>query len=489
MTAKRFGIVLIVLMACCVTAGASETTKPAEARCLLRISSDSTGISTNTAAIKSLVWSSGVVGKAAKEVLPSDSPYTFSNTSVGIITTSNRPPVSYSLIELSVKLEGRDTQTAERYLNAVIKNLTTELDKTYRAQLEHLNLQLEQARGQRERIIEAIDKASGRTAEDKAIEKQLETRVDLSKLNSDTNLEDALEMLRKSVDPPLKLMVLWNDLLNNAFIVKDTNVGCSGKDLHDVPLRAGIDIVLASASGGFAELSYCVKDGIVTIATKDGLIASGFGIFLQDGMPRHTKFPVELIINQRQSLLKEKYAKQIELSRINARWRAIEEQLPKLKVNVRLQINDDPVSKNIESIISGLQERLTGMKTSADAGMTNLGTTIEMQEKISRARMEQAKRREELGELGDNGMINEFTRELIELAIKYEESQAMFSAIDEQLRQLNNQVAQAEAINIKVAQNHQKMYGLEHIENRIRQLEQEISLLTQPNITVIGGVN
>ncbi len=104
---------------------------------------------------------------------------------------------------------------------------------------------------------------------DAAVYKQLETLVDLSALTPDTPLEEAIEIIRSSVAPPLKIVVRWRDLEENAYIERDTVIGMQG--LSGIVLRKGLEELLDSVSGGVTKISFVVKDGVITIATTGSL--------------------------------------------------------------------------------------------------------------------------------------------------------------------------------------------------------------------------
>ncbi|MBN2513697.1 MAG: hypothetical protein JXB18_12230 [Sedimentisphaerales bacterium] len=107
---------------------------------------------------------------------------------------------------------------------------------------------------------------------DAAANKLLDQTVNLSALTPETTFEEAINILRDSVEPQLSIAVMWKDLTENAFIDRDTPITLSGEGLVAVPLRVGLERVLQAVSaGGMAELGYVVQYGIVTIATVDYL--------------------------------------------------------------------------------------------------------------------------------------------------------------------------------------------------------------------------
>lgn len=103
----------------------------------------------------------------------------------------------------------------------------------------------------------------------KAAYKQLQQTVDLSALTLHTTFEEALDVLRNSTEPQLKVVVMWRDLSDNANIEPDTTILIDG--VSGIKLRAGLDILLRAVSNTFAKLGYIVKDGIIIITSKDSL--------------------------------------------------------------------------------------------------------------------------------------------------------------------------------------------------------------------------
>lgn len=107
---------------------------------------------------------------------------------------------------------------------------------------------------------------------DAAVEQQLSEVVDLSVLSEEMTFQEALELLRTAVDPPLKIVVLWPDLNENAFIQRETPINISGQGLAGVPLRTALErLLLAVSSSGISELGYVIENGVITIATEESL--------------------------------------------------------------------------------------------------------------------------------------------------------------------------------------------------------------------------
>jgi len=122
------------------------------------------------------------------------------------------------------------------------------------------------------REIVAIRKpkeAIGGDPANEAVYKSMEEVVDLSDFTSTMPFSQAIELLKNSVEPPLKVWVLWGDLYDNADIDQNTEINMD--PISAVPLGTALGHLLKSVSGGLAELDYAVKDGVITIATAESL--------------------------------------------------------------------------------------------------------------------------------------------------------------------------------------------------------------------------
>lgn len=103
-----------------------------------------------------------------------------------------------------------------------------------------------------------------------AVYKQLDEIVDLTELTPEMPFSDAIEELKNSVEPPLKISPVWGDLRDNADIDQTTPINMDA--ISAIPLGTGLELLLERVSGGFVELGYVVeKGGVITIATVESL--------------------------------------------------------------------------------------------------------------------------------------------------------------------------------------------------------------------------
>jgi bla regulator protein BlaR1 len=103
-----------------------------------------------------------------------------------------------------------------------------------------------------------------------AVYTQLDLNVDLSGLTPNMPFGEAIALLKNSVDPPLKIVVLWQALYDNADIDQSTPINIDA--IPSTRLGTALKLLLKSVSN-FAELDYAVEDGIIYIATIESLPA------------------------------------------------------------------------------------------------------------------------------------------------------------------------------------------------------------------------
>jgi Flp pilus assembly secretin CpaC/tetratricopeptide (TPR) repeat protein len=100
---------------------------------------------------------------------------------------------------------------------------------------------------------------------------QLERAVDLSSLTPETPLSEAIDTIKRSVEPPLNIVVLWRELLDNAQIDPTTPIRMDG--LSNVRLGTVLDNLVNALSNlelG-TQIGYVVDKGVITIGTQQSL--------------------------------------------------------------------------------------------------------------------------------------------------------------------------------------------------------------------------
>ena len=332
--------IVIVLSLVLLTAGAArsmeqarETSPTLKASCLIQVTSDPAIFPINYETIETLMYSSGVGGKAAREILqisPDDMSDIFiieilksgggkgttglaprSSTARGpnettaqyqgriraeaaararALTARRRMPQPAPassvdgqtyLFGLNVNLPDDVKPAAKEFMNAIVENLRRALFDAYDAYVEDLPGQLKYAERLRDiaqaQLAEATEQieaikvtpAIELNPMDVLVHELLEQIVDLSNLTQTMTFEDVLMEVKNAVDPPLQIQPNWRDLLDMAELEQTTP---SMMDpLTGIKLRKALEVLIAGVSSEFAEVGYVVDDGVIVIATEDML--------------------------------------------------------------------------------------------------------------------------------------------------------------------------------------------------------------------------
>jgi hypothetical protein len=182
-------------------------------------------------------------------------------------------------LRLAVELPEDVKAAAEEYMDALIDNLRQTLIMAYRDVGGKLTRQLADTENQRNNAQSQLSNIMEQTRAteppppikqdptDMAVYEQLDQIVDLSMLSPEMPFSEAIGILKNSVKPPLKIVMLWRDLCENAEIEPDTAINMDG--LSEVRLGTALELLLKSVEDGFTTLDYVILNGVITIATKD----------------------------------------------------------------------------------------------------------------------------------------------------------------------------------------------------------------------------
>ena len=113
------------------------------------------------------------------------------------------------------------------------------------------------------------DEPIGLDPADVAVYKQLDEIVNLTQLTPEMPFNEAIEILKNSSDPPLRIFVNWRDLYDNADIDQTTPINMD--PISAIPLRKALGLLLDAVSGGFVDINFIVEGGVITIATTASL--------------------------------------------------------------------------------------------------------------------------------------------------------------------------------------------------------------------------
>jgi len=399
--------------------------------------------------------------------------------------------------QLEVRLPDEVKPAAEEFMTALIVNLRETLVDAYNTYAGQLSESLAFAEDQRNRIEQTIAEMIPPIPADIALKneevrKQLDQIVDLSTLTPMMSFSEAIDVLENSVAPPLNIAVLWRDLDDNdgiADIEPTRPINMEG--IRSISLGTALNLLLKSVSGGsvdlaYADLAYDIEGGVITVATLETIE----NIHNCQQQPRRRTqpdiSPEELSANK-QSLLREKRRYEMELARLEARRPAIGEQIARIRHDAEKKVHDDPVIHELERLLQLQKQHLETTKILAADGRISHIDLGDAQEKIARANIELAQRREQVVKSAGGDQIAQFNDELTKLTIDLAEIRAVLSAVNSQLEQTERQLKAATAFDPQASELRFAYQALDAANHRVNELKTRLANLQAPTVTALGA--
>lgn len=381
-----------------------------------------------------------------------------------------------AMVELQISLPDKAPAGADELLQAVVKNLRDSLSRAHVAYQNDVETLLAMAKDQRRKTEEALDGAAEEASPaTMRIRKQLDTEVDLSVWTRQTEIATAVEILRKSVDPPLNIIVLWRDVESNLSVTPASPINIDGAPR--IRLGTALDLLVKGFYDASATAMWRIRDDTIVIGTRATLEPS-LGAM---GQPK-IETDVADLGGQRSDLTRKVQALELDLAGIDARRDAIVKQVVEIEKRVRAKRADDPVLQELEK----LTLLYTKPISTPDGRMVSPGSS-EGQENLVRARIQLANRREELSRQAGGGQLEDFNKELNRLVVDKAEKEAQLRIVREQLDEVQKQLTQALTSDPEAARLRLARESLDSAARRITELQTCLANLQPPMVTVIGA--
>ena len=197
--------------------------------------------------------------------------------------------------------------------------------------------------------------------------------------------------------------------------------------------------------------------------------------------------PVEMLLSQKNDLLREKQNLEMELARLQGRMPAIDEQIMRIKREIDQKIEDDQVSGELRKILALQVKYLEEIKKLTDVGRASNNEVADAEEKLARARIELARRREQIGVSAGTDQLAKFSNELAMQAIDMAEKKAMLEIVSNQLNRTEQQLTAVDISDPQISRIRMATQALDIAERRINVLNARLVNLQIPTVSVLGG--
>ena len=197
--------------------------------------------------------------------------------------------------------------------------------------------------------------------------------------------------------------------------------------------------------------------------------------------------PVEMLLSEKSNLLREKQNLEMEIARLQGRGPAIDEQIMRIKKEIDQKIQDDQVSEELRKILDLQVQYLEEIKKLTDVGRASNNEVADAEEKLARARIELARRREQIGASAGTDQLAKFSNELAMQAIDMAEKKAMLEIVSNQLDRTEQQLTAGDISDPQISRIRMAMQALEVAERRVNELNARLVNLQLPTVSVLGG--
>jgi DNA repair exonuclease SbcCD ATPase subunit len=194
--------------------------------------------------------------------------------------------------------------------------------------------------------------------------------------------------------------------------------------------------------------------------------------------------PEEMLLSEKNNLLRENQNLEMELARLQGRMPAIEEQIMRIKKEIDQKVNADQVSEELRNIIVLQEKYLEEYKRLIENDTASLSG---LAEKLARAKIELARRREQIGVSAGADQLAKFSNELATLAIDTAEKKAMLQIVSNQLNRIEQQLTASTTLDPQVSQIRLAVRALEIADKRVNELNTLALNVQPPTVSVLGA--
>jgi len=378
------------------------------------------------------------------------------------------------LFHLTVAFDKDVKPAATECMNAVIENLRRVLNGAFLATQDTLENELALARHYLRVAEEQLSLAVGirQTEEDNNTRRQLDQVVDLSWLSSAMPFHEAVDLLKQSADPPLKIVVLWRDLIDNTEIKRSSPINMDG--VSQMQLGKALELLLKSVSSDSAQLGYVIDKGIITVATADNLPPSEQNLAQMVG----EVVSIEELTKQRKVLLRMKQELEMNREISSARCSAMKGQLDSIRVHIRERLESDPMIKELQQIMDRLSQLSRGRTD--DERLRPL-------EALLNATMRLAEQKEKVAQAAGADRMVKYNREIADIEIDRNVQDAQLGMTEKQLADVEKRLKAASALQPKLSRIRLARRELDSAERRVIESQARLAQLMRPTVTVIGA--
>jgi hypothetical protein len=435
---KRVMLILIsiLLITGTATSKESEISDTLTASCLIKITSDPVILPLDDMTINYLLHSSGVGGKAAKEILDAQ--------------------LSGEALEVALQIEWL-ADGGDMLSSGDLRNPSPEAE-TYE-DTEH-QLMMEMMVQEREAMEARMARPSPRRSSG-----------------------------RRTISEPLNITSEQMILLRIVVNLEEDNIGMAVEPAAEEFMNAAIDNLKTALTGAFDEYIQRLH-GRLRLADMEVSRTEEQLSEMQERLRSIAGSRIldkDNILNNIMDLRRELQDTKMEQDSDKVIVEAITNRIAETQAKLKEQVVKDDITKELQQIIENQRQLLEDAKQIVEGGMSGREKLAQAEEKLARARIELAQRREQMSKSAGGDLIESLNRELANRSIKSAQNQARIETLSRQLAEAEewlNKADDHEILSLKADITKQNLREAIVWRDRISRQDR---LIQPPSVTVLGG--
>lgn len=193
------------------------------------------------------------------------------------------------------------------------------------------------------------------------------------------------------------------------------------------------------------------------------------------------------ILNDIRQLHKQLEGAEMELDSHQTTVQAISEQIAKTENKAKEQLEKDPVTKELVALLKSQQQHLENTQKLVETGRAPSAVFVDVEEKLARARIELAHRREQITEAAGGELLNQLNNRLADLSIQRTQTLANFENLRNQIDRAEGLLRRANTFELESLKAEFAKQNFQEATLLYNRMNRRIHLLQPPTVFVLGA--
>ena len=152
-----------------------------------------------------------------------------------------------------------------------------------------------------------------------------------------------------------------------------------------------------------------------------------------------------------------------------------------------MKLEADPVTAELQQLVEMHASQLAAMERQLQAGKLAASELADIKEKLTRAKIELARRHEQLSKSAGGDQLTKYNNELADKTIEFAEKTAALRVLSEQLGRTEQQFVAATVLDPQVSRIRSATRAFEIADRRVDELNTRSANLRPPVVSVLGA--